>query len=681
VVSAVEPGTWFLPRQELGQLLERLRRDDRQVIGPTIRDGAIMLDPIESTDQLPAGWGIDNAPGRAKLVKRDDQRIFDQPPGPSSWKRWTFPPRITQFAWSEADGDTADARHPVAATNDAPAQAFLGVRACEIAALAVQDKVLLGGPVTDRDYAARRRDNLIVAVECAVAGGTCFCTSMGTGPEVRDGFDVALSELDDGFVVRTGSAAGQAVMAGLPLTPATPDQQAAADASVARVREQMGTPLPTDGLPERLMAAAASPRWAQVAERCLACTNCTLVCPTCFCVSIRQRSDLDGAAAATERSWDSCFTLDYARVAGGNFRTRVADRYRQWLTHKFGTWWPQFGTSGCVGCGRCIAWCPVGIDVREELMAVAPPPAEVSRPAIEAAPPPVMIVPAVPVPAPPHQAHPTLPAARPMPWRQALVVDTRRETRDVVTLTLRTDDPGLLTGRPGQFVMAALPAVATPAISVSRFLPDGIQLTIRAAGSATAQLTNLERGDTVSLRGPLGRGWPVELAEGRDVMVITGGIGLAPLRPLLDHMLARRDRIARIHLAYGARTPGDRLYVDELDRLAASGIIDVAQTVDRAGPEWLGRVGVVTQVIDRVVCSCDRTIAFVCGPERMMKATVDVLHERGIPDERIWVTLERHMDCGVGLCGHCQLGRFFVCKDGPVFSLAELGPAFEIEGL
>jgi NAD(P)H-flavin reductase len=173
----------------------------------------------------------------------------------------------------------------------------------------------------------------------------------------------------------------------------------------------------------------------------------------------------------------------------------------------------------------------------------------------------------------------------------------------------------------------------------------------------------------------------VELAEGRDVMVITGGIGLAPLRPLLDWLLQRRDRIARLQLAYGARTPHDRLYVSELDRLAASGQIDVAQTVDRAGPDWLGRVGVVTQVIDRALCSCDRTIAFVCGPERMMKVTADVLRERGVPDERIFVTLERHMDCGVGLCGHCQLGEFFVCRDGPVFSLAELGPAFDVEGL
>jgi NAD(P)H-flavin reductase len=261
------------------------------------------------------------------------------------------------------------------------------------------------------------------------------------------------------------------------------------------------------------------------------------------------------------------------------------------------------------------------------------------------------------------------------------VVGTRRETPDVVTLRLETNDPKILAGRPGQFVMAALPAVAAPPISISRFHPDGIELTVRAAGAATAKICGLERGDTLTLNGPFGRGWPVELADGRDVMIITGGIGLGPLRPLIDALLARRDNVATIHLAYGARTPADRLYVDELDRLAASGIIDVAQTVDRAGPEWLGRVGVVTQVIDRALCSCDRTVAFVCGPERMMKATADVLRERGLPNERVFVTLERRMDCAMGLCGHCQMGGFFVCKDGPVFSLAELGPAFEIEGL
>jgi NAD(P)H-flavin reductase len=268
-----------------------------------------------------------------------------------------------------------------------------------------------------------------------------------------------------------------------------------------------------------------------------------------------------------------------------------------------------------------------------------------------------------------------------MPWVETTVVEKFLETPDVVTLRLRTTNARLLAGRPGQFVMVSLPAVAAPPISVSRFHDDGFELTIRAAGAATARICALDLGDTLTVRGPMGRGWPVEQALGRDVMVITGGIGLAPLRPLLDWLIAQREHVARIQLSYGARTPLDRLYVEELDALALGGVIDVAETVDRAGPEWLGRVGVVTQVIDRVMCSCDKTVAFICGPERMMQATVDVLHERDVPDERIWVTLERHMDCGVGLCGHCQLGDKFVCKDGPVFSLAELGPAFGIQGL
>jgi NAD(P)H-flavin reductase len=256
-----------------------------------------------------------------------------------------------------------------------------------------------------------------------------------------------------------------------------------------------------------------------------------------------------------------------------------------------------------------------------------------------------------------------------------------RETADTVTLHLRTSDRRLLGGRPGQFVMAALPAFSAAPISVSRFRPDGLDLTIRAAGPATRALTGLERGETLGLRGPLGRGWPVRELTGHDVVIVAGGIGLAPLRPLIDACLARRDEIGTIRLFLGARSPGDRLFVDEVGRLAARGDIEVEETVDRAGPDWLGRVGIVTQLFDRATWDGRDAVAFICGPERMMQATSDVLFGRGIDVDRTWVTLERNMACGVGLCGHCQLGRFFVCRDGPVFSLAELGPAFTTEGL
>jgi NAD(P)H-flavin reductase len=260
------------------------------------------------------------------------------------------------------------------------------------------------------------------------------------------------------------------------------------------------------------------------------------------------------------------------------------------------------------------------------------------------------------------------------------VTGSWQETDDVVTLRLLTDEPSLLAGRPGQFVMAALPAMAAAPISISRFHPDGFELTIRAAGAATRALCGLRRGDSLGIRGPMGRGWPVSAAYGRDVIIVTGGIGLAPLRPLLDAILAERERFGEVRLLYGARTPADRLYVEEIAGLAGRDDLVVGSTVDRAGPEWLGRVGVVTTLFEHTGWDGSRATAFVCGPERMMEATAVSLGDLGVTTDRIYVTMERHMDCGVGLCGHCQLGPKFVCRDGPVFSLAELGDDFAREG-
>ena len=652
----------FLLRADLGRLFDLLHADGHRIIGPTVSQGAIVYAEIATPAELPTGWTATQAPGSYRLQPTGTDRAFDFAVGPTSPKHETFPPRVPLTVGRRLEGQaTFEDVVP-----DPPRVAFLGVRGCEIAALLTQDAVLALGPAVDRDYVARRAAALVIAVECVRPASTCFCTSMGTGPEVTSGFDVALTELDDGFVVRSGSPAGEHLLEALALPSATEAQQAMASAAVATARTQMGDPVPTAGLPARLIEAAESPRWAEIAERCLACANCTLVCPTCFCTGVTQISDLDGVESVAERTWDSCFNLGFAKVAGGNFRPRTQDRYRQWLTHKFGTWWDQFGMSGCVGCGRCITWCPVGIDVRDELLAVAPPPAAVIEPA------------------PVHRAtRRPLPVldSQPATYARAFVVERRRETHDVVTLRLEVDDPALRAGRPGQFVMAALPAFSAAPISVSRFQPDGLELTIRAAGAATRAMCALRRGDSLGVRGPLGRGWPVEAACERDVVIVTGGIGLAPLRPLVDAVLADRDRFGAVRLMYGARTPRDRLFVDELSALGGRQDLDVGQTVDRAGPEWLGRVGVVTELFDRASWDGASATAFICGPERMMEATVEVLRERGMTDERIYVTLERHMECGVGLCGHCQLGKLFVCRDGPVFSLTELGPAFGREGL
>ena len=655
----------FLPRTELDRLFAVLRADGRRVIGPTEVDGAIVYDELASPTELPIGRTADTAAGSYRLRSTGRGRAFDYNVGVTAWKRFTHPP-IVALTRGRRDGAQVVVE---SAPQAAPRLAFIGVRACELAAIAIQERAMRAGPLGDADHVARRDAALVVAVECATAASTCFCTSMGTGPEVTAGADIVLSELDDGFVVRTETDAGAAVVDRLDLRSAEPVETARAAAQVTAVRDQIGDPVATTGLPARLRAALDHPRWAEVADRCLACANCTLVCPTCFCTSVSVASDLDGVETTTERTWDSCFGLAFGRVAGeANFRPKVRDRYRQWLTHKFSTWWDQFGSTGCVGCGRCIAWCPVGIDIREELRAIAPLDAHEGP---------------IPWPLSPAEGRAPAPLATvgPATHVPATVRTVTFETTDTATLRLATADTALLAARPGQFVMVELPGFAIPPISISRIRPDGLDLTIRSAGPATSALTSLISGAQMSLRGPLGRGWPVEAALGRDVVIVAGGIGLAPLRPLIDAVLADRPRFGAVRLYLGARTPRDRLFVDEMNALAGRTDLEVGEIVDRAGPEWLGRVGVVTQLFDHAPWDGTRATAFMCGPERMMQATAVTLNRLGVARKDTWLTLERNMACGVGTCGHCQLGPFFVCRDGPVFSLAELGTAFGREGL
>ncbi|HET7494788.1 MAG TPA: 4Fe-4S dicluster domain-containing protein [Candidatus Limnocylindrales bacterium] len=653
----------FLPRDGLGRLFTALQADGREVIGPTVRDGAIVYEPLDDATALPYGVAARSEPGRYRLETGDPERAFDYGVGLTPWKRVTFPPVVPLTTTVDDEPGLVQAVVP-----HRRAVALIGVRACELAAIATQDRVLRAGPAGDVDHAARQSGTLVVAVECAAALSTCFCTSMGTGPEVEDGADIVLSEVDGGFTVRARTPDGERVVDGLSLPAAGDEPVAQATAQVAAVRAAIGDPLPTDGLADRLRANPDHPRWAEVAERCLACTNCTLVCPTCFCTSVTVASDLDGVAASTERTWDSCFTLGFGRIAGdANFRPKVADRYRQWLTHKFSTWWDQFGSSGCVGCGRCITWCPVGIDVREELLAIAGPTEPVGP---------------IPWPIAPADGHAPAPLATVAPARYATVhvSAVRRETADTITLRLATADTGLLASRPGQFVMVAQAAQTVPPISISRIRPDGLELTVRNVGPATAALTSLGPGARLSVRGPFGRPWPVESAQGGDVVIVGGGIGLAPLRPVIDAIMRERHRYRALYVYLGARTPRDRLFVDEVQAIAGRTDLEVAEIVDRAGPEWFGRVGVVTQLLDQATWTGERTTAFICGPDRMMQATARAIAARGVAVDRTWVTLERNMACGVGLCGHCQLGPYFVCRDGPVFSLAELGDTFTVEG-
>ncbi len=359
-----------ISREGLQALVDALAHRGYDVLGPTVRDGAIVYDKIARISDLPAGWTDRQEPGRYQLERRIDDALFGFAVGPQSWKRFLHPPIETLWTTHKGSDGTKVELAPAPPSKFA----FIGVRACELHAIAIQDRVFVAGPYPDVRYRLRRRDAFIVAVNCGQAGGTCFCVSMQTGPKVETGFDLALTELLDAgsheFVVEVGSDAGAALLEQVPHVLASEAQVSAADAVVTRTASQMGRQLETDGLKELLQANLNHPRWDTVAERCLTCGNCTMVCPTCFCTTVEDHSDLAGASAERVRKWDSCFTMDFSYIHGGSVRKSTRSRYRQWMTHKLANWIDQFGTSGCVGCGRCITWCPVGIDITEEAAAI-----------------------------------------------------------------------------------------------------------------------------------------------------------------------------------------------------------------------------------------------------------------------------------------------------------------------
>ncbi|MGF1642739.1 MAG: 4Fe-4S dicluster domain-containing protein [Thiotrichales bacterium] len=344
-----------------------LRQQGFDCHGPVVRDGAIVYAPIESADEIvPAGVTEQQRPGEYRLTRNPGPRRFNWAAPAQSLKPMLFKPRENLWRCTrEANGTLTFSE----AKPESTLRAVIGVRACDLAALVLQDRHFLGN-LRDPYYAAQRKSLFTVAVHCTRPAETCFCASTGDGPHADAGYDLALHELDEGYLLEVGSRAGEAVAAELPLDAADPEQIRRANVELRDATEVQQRALPGRHLRESLMARQDHPRWAQVASRCLACGNCTSVCPTCFCHAEEEAPDLDGATTRHERVWDSCFTQGHSYIHGIVIRSDTQLRYRQWLTHKLATWHDQYGRSGCTGCGRCITWCPVGIDLTAEAHAL-----------------------------------------------------------------------------------------------------------------------------------------------------------------------------------------------------------------------------------------------------------------------------------------------------------------------
>ncbi len=354
-------------KEDFDTLLDGLRNLGYETVGPRIREQALVYAPINGIADLPKGYLSEQDGGHYRLIQDGHSHYFDITPGAQSWKQFLFPPRSELFKLARENGHWREEL----LNTDAPHYAFIGVRGCELAAIAVQDKVFLRDDFNDPIYKKRRENIFVLAADCFHPCATCFCASMGTGPDAGKGFDLRLTELDEVFLIEVGSHLGTKAMQGVPYSEAMRSMLRARETGLKRARLAMGRELPEpEKVPELLLSNLEHPRWKDVAARCLSCTNCTQVCPTCFCWDVEDLTSLDGNTTQRTRVWDSCFSPPYSSQAFGNTRPTTLTRYRQWLTHKMGSWQGQIGVLGCIGCGRCITWCPPGIDLTEEIKAI-----------------------------------------------------------------------------------------------------------------------------------------------------------------------------------------------------------------------------------------------------------------------------------------------------------------------
>lgn len=358
---------YYMEHAALQGILKILKSRGYTIIGPKVHASAVVLDVLDSVDTLPLGWRDRQAPGVYAAGRTADIGLFQYTCGPHSWKRYLYPPHMRLFSVSLENGgiQLEQTGRPDLS------YAFLGLRACDLKALAVLDRVLAEQGCPDPDYQALRRNLFTIAVNCLQPGGTCFCAAMGAGPRPDSDCDIVLHEICEPdqyrLIAEPGSPRGADLLSAVGCSPASMAAkvhvQLLSDAAAAKMKA-IGELSDAGSL---FGSRFDHPHWKTLEQRCLACGNCTLVCPTCFCHAIKESEFLEEGRAERHREWDSCFGKAFSYMHGGSIRTGIGSRYRQWICHKLSTWQEQFGTVGCVGCGRCRTWCPAGIDIVEEV--------------------------------------------------------------------------------------------------------------------------------------------------------------------------------------------------------------------------------------------------------------------------------------------------------------------------
>ncbi len=513
---------------------------------------------------------------------------------------------------------------------------IFGMHPCDLHAVQVLDDCLFEGEA-DSAYRAKREATVLVGVDC-VPDEHCFCTSMGTD-RIAEGFDLFFHRVDSGYLVQTGSARGEALL--VQHAPLVAGKPAASPLPLQVKPCHHGLHFPVESLAPLLEESYDHPVWKQIGEDCLGCGACTLLCPTCYCFNVQDQLDLDLEGGERIRTWDSCQFDQFTKVSSGNeFRSDQADRQRHRFFRKYKYLWEKHQRTACVGCGRCRRECLSRID----------PPTVLHGLFEEQA------VPALPD-APGAEYHPHL----------AQIIEEAPLTEKEKFFRLRL--PGPIGFAPGAFMEISVFGLGEAPFTIASAPTGGmeIDIVVRSAGNLTQALHRLRKGDEVGIRGPFGSGFPVEKFVGRDVLLVAGGLGLITLRSLLLSILARRGEFGRVTLLYGARDLASFLFREELLEWHRGGLLDCRFAVDGTDTRWGVSRGDVTHLLRDLELNPKRAVAAVSGPAAMYRFTTPLLFRLGFAEEAIYLNLERHMKCGLGKCGKCQINDICVCECGPIF--------------
>lgn len=576
--------------------------------------------------------GVQELRGRLTMDRINDPALLrlEFPPRVHSPKKFLFPNWEQLFRFRLGGSVLLEAE-------SAPApRVIFGMHPCDLHAVRVLDDCLFDGEA-DSAYQSKRAATVLVGVDC-VPDEHCFCTSMATD-RVAGGFDLFLHQVEGGYLVQCGSIKGEELLARHAPVVAGRLGEPPLPLQVKQCNE--GLHFAVESLAPLLGDAHDHPLWQEVGDRCLGCGACTLLCPTCYCFNVHDRIDFNLEGGERVRTWDSCQFDQFTRVASGDdFRGNQADRQRHRFFRKYKYLWEKHQRTACVGCGRCSRECLGHIDPRKVLNGLFSQEAFPDLPSVPGA-----------------EYHPQL----------AEILQVSELTASERSFRLRLHEP--LVFEPGEFLAVSVFGLGEAPFTIASPPGEGCEgeIVVRAAGALTQALHRLKPGDQLGVRGPFGKGFPLDEFLGRDVLLVAGGMGLITLRSLLLTILARRREFGRVTLLYGTRDRDSFLFFDELMAWHRGGELDCRFAVMADEGEWTGARGDITYLFRDLDLMSPRTVAAVSGPSGMYRFVNPLLLRLGINEDRLYVNLERHMKCGLGKCGKCRINEVCVCESGPIF--------------